>query len=216
MLSSLPRFFTLDPKRVREVRADTELKREGAILYFVTDVHDLAEFCFPIDPNEPARTDIPHMSDDQVALFEVFLRRQPKPVLVQEYEFELRRNTRALEQSSNSAYTRAEMLEPMLQHIESVPDTTQPAKAVESLGRDFNIVLAVAMGIYSLGFSRWQEVITQRLMLESKLDGLVDACVVRAFREYRPSDIFHDIRDMLVAKIPTNVTTETGRLRRIR
>ena len=115
MTGALPRFFALTPDKVREVRADAELRREKAILHFIPDVHDLAHFCFPINPQNPLSARISDIADEQITLFEVFQRREPKPILVQEYEHELWRNYRSLQQSSEFAYTRTEMLKEFLQ-----------------------------------------------------------------------------------------------------
>jgi hypothetical protein len=216
MPHSLPHFFALSPEKVREAWADAELRRSKTVFHFIPDVHDLAYFCFPINPANASSVNINEVADDQLALFEVFIRHDPKPILVQEYEHELQRNYRSLEQASEFAYSRTEMLRELLQHVESIPADRHPAEAVNSLERDFNVVVAVVTGIYSLGLQRWREVVSGRLLLESQFAGSVEPQILKAFREYRPTALVEEIKGMLIAKVPKHPALEIRRYLRER
>jgi hypothetical protein len=198
MPEALPRYFGLSSEQVGELIADAHLRASNAQFYYIPDVHDLAYFCFPVSPSGKNVAPMADIADDQASLLEVFLRRKPKPLLISEYEQEFDRNFRSLQNGADEAYSTTEMLTEFLYHID-MPQAPDPDDARKSLERDFNLVLAVITGIYSIGLARWKEV-ERHLVLESNVPNGLEPEVVRALHQYKPTPLVKQIVSMLAER----------------
>jgi len=156
----IPYLYSVSPEEVQEVINDLELQRNGAHVFYAVDPYDVIDFCFPVNPTDSRNPDMRTIADDQAALYELFYVRTPKPVLLEEYAQEIVRHLRYIQLIVESEMARDDKA--MLQRLVESADLMQVAKfsgsvLLEKLQSDFNIRLALAMGIYSLGAKRFKE-----------------------------------------------------------
>jgi len=154
--------MTIRPEIVRDVIRDLELEEGGAVFYFAIDPHDLLTFCFPVVPEEDPTRTIDDIADEQAALYELCYGRNPPPLVLAEYADELDSILSYAQRDVRTAFQKAELLEVLFKRLRSdkadlVAGIFKDIKSTQD-PKDFNIVLAVVMGIYSLGIERFQDV----------------------------------------------------------
>jgi hypothetical protein len=205
----IPHLFAISPQSVNEIIHLLELREAGAELYYAVDPFDIIEFCFPVQPDSWREKNIELIADDQAALYEILIRRMPRPLLVNDYKPELQRNVRRLQILAKEAYSKTEMVNELIRlgpHELGAFD-----KSIQALEKNFNVILAVAMGIYSLGLERLQNIYDERLLFEDSLS----PPLLEAMTGYRPSPISTVIYEELARSIPDGeVETEVLRLQR--
>jgi hypothetical protein len=147
---------------IEQIIQDLELEHRGATLYYALDPFDLVSFCFPVDPNDPTIRSLDDIADEQAALYEVALSREPAPLLLSEYVDEVDSIFSYYKHHTDEAFYRTSTIEKLISGVHA--NRTSLEYAVDRGLKDiedpthFNVVLAVVMGIYSLGIQRFQEV----------------------------------------------------------
>jgi hypothetical protein len=174
MGNQLPVLYPLSPSQIDELIRDLRLVlKDNARVFYAIDPHELNDFCFPVDPNSSQEIDIKALADDQAALFEVFYKQHP--LLLTEYSNEIRRNLTYFEKTADDLRDKSEMVDRLIEEGELVwkdtPQETEQAQA-EFLRENFNVLLAIAMGIHSLGVKRFRDIYHSRLIKAPFLEGL--------------------------------------------
>src|SRR6267142_2194679 len=215
----LPSYFRLSSRAIAEVISDVEHRRDGADIFFVIDPFDLIEFCFPIDPASQRQPDIGAISDDQTALFEIFLRRKQAPLLIREYEGEVSVHSSYLEGEAEEAYDKTEILTHFLRHLNIQGAAIESdEKLIKLLQREFSVILAVLMGIYSFGVRRFRTIVGSRLWRETNLAhsplGRVDSKVIEAFSATTVTPLYSELKEFLFSLIPEQELKSTLARRR--
>jgi hypothetical protein len=191
----LPHLFRLSPADIADVIRSMRLKRAGAKLYFAIDPYDLIEFCYPVTPGVMMQdVDIETIADDQAALFEVFVRRLPRPLLINEYTDEVRRNLNRIRTLTKEAFTKTEILKEMIRFAGQDPSSLKTLAALE---QDYGVFLAVAMGIFSIGAERLEHVLSKRLDLEQSLPPELQ----QALAEYKSTEVVPAVYAELIRSI---------------
>src|ERR1035437_3551229 len=146
---------------VKQVIADMELEQRGATLYYALDPYDNVSYCFPIVPGERMARNLDEIADEQAALYEVANTRIPAPVILEEYADEIDSILNFLEIHFGEAYDKSRALELLINEVRN--ERADFAKSIldrfkrKEDPNDFNIVLAVVLGMYRLGSERFQE-----------------------------------------------------------
>jgi len=205
----IPQIFAISPDSVEATIRWLKLREAGAQLFFAVDPFEIIEFCFPVQPDSWREKDIDLIADDQAALYEILIRRSTRPLLLAEYKLELQRNIRYLYILAKEAYSKTEMVNELIRLGPHEPGAFD--KSIGALEKNFNVILAVAMGIYSLGLERLQNIYDERLSFEDSLPPKLS----EAMLDYRPSPVEKAIYEELARSIPDNeIETEKLRLDR--
>ena len=169
--SRIPQLYDLPSSKIEELIDDLRLRQGGARLHFVVDPSEVYDFCFPINPTELTNYDIDTIADHQASLYEVFYVRQDPPILLTDYAFELQRILSFVQRVVQRDFTKAEMINNLIRagDLGDMPSLVVDnnelvlSPEIESLLKnDFAIILAVVMGILSMGVDRFSDVM-QRL-----------------------------------------------------
>jgi hypothetical protein len=197
--SRIPHLYNLPVSSIEELIFDLRLRKKGARLHFAVDPSEVYDFCFPINPTALRGYDISTIADHQASLYEVFYVRQDPPLLLSDYAFELQRILAFVQRVVNRDFTKAEMVNDLIRAggLGDMPsdftDREQPVRLsteVESiLKNDFDVILAVVMGILSLGVDRFSDVM--RRLKEVSLEKLHPA--IKAVAEAYEGPVMVDI-----------------------
>lgn len=188
----LPHLHSVSPEKIQDLIFDLELRRSGAKIHYAVDPYEIFEFCFPINPSEIRnRPPIDVIADDQAALYELFYVRKERPLLVEEYVRELQRILGYFEHTVDYVYTRAEMIDALIKEggLEEIAGENRRDEEalLNAVQEDFNVILAVAMGIYSVGIDRFRDVFRNRLQM-GRLE-LRDGPIQELFAAYEPTEL---------------------------
>jgi len=168
---SVPHLHDLTVDKVDEVVLDLRLVADGATIHFAVDPYEIAEFCFPVNPSNTKPVDIDVIADNQASFNEIFFRRQHRPLLLPEYFKELRGILNYFDHQLSDAYSKAEILQELIRAGQLGEIVGKRKQAYEDIAEDhFNVLLAVARGVYSVGVERFRVVYNQRLLKENQLD----------------------------------------------
>ena len=107
--------------------------------------------------------DIDGFAADQAALYEICFKYKEKPLLVGDYVDELSGLMRYSRDVLAEAYDAAEVVDALIEKggVEGIAEHSKEediAETVQKISEKFHIVLAVAMGIYSLGAERFRQI----------------------------------------------------------
>lgn len=195
--------------KIQEVIDDLNLivTPPGAIIFFVVDPFELVEFCFPIDSTHDV--DVDQIADSQAALYEVLYLRDTKPVLLPEYSDEITRYLEFLRYRADEIYSNLDLLEVLVKSgkmdlpVEKKPQNGDVAQQDEMLldylQGNFNLVLALAMGMYSFGADRFRELAKRLQPIDklSEIDPRDAAAVNEIIKAYEVSEIGEYLSDHL-------------------
>lgn len=197
--TSSPQRSRISSDQIGEVICDLKLiDNSNAKIFFVVDPFEVVEFCFPIDPDREWDTDIDELADDQAALFEVFYGRNVPAVLLPEYAEEITGHLDFITRRSEEVFSKLEMLESLTRkaELESPEAHKVNSELLEYFQNKFGVVLAVRMGIDSLGRERFLD-LTKKLKL---IDELQDSPHIQdSIRTYRRSPLADYIYDYLMS-----------------
>lgn len=160
----LPELYSISPDQITEVIEDLRLTQEDhARIYFAVDPYELRDFCFPVDPTKQGEgVNIKTVADDQAALFEVFHRQ--RAILLPEYFNEMGRMLTYFEMTSDRLRDKSEMVDRLIEEGQlEISEDDSDAQGV-FLRENFSVVLAIAMGIFSLGVTRLQRIYHHNLI----------------------------------------------------
>jgi len=158
----------LAPQEVNEIIQDMDFRKGGTQIHFVFDPHELYDFCFPMDPGTHRVANYDKLSNDQVALYELFYRFNNKPILMDDYESELENINTYITHQIESAKDKNERINQLISYAQIDPETYK--KNIDSLiDANFNTFLAINLGIYSLGKERFNQIYPQRLRKMSEI-----------------------------------------------
>lgn len=203
----------LTSAEVRDVIRDTRLEQRGSILHYCTDPHELYDYCFPVKPEEIKRPDAATVSDEQLALDEVFFEAAHRPLLLPEYQEEMARLSTYVRRSVDRAYHQVELLETLespFDLLHAVDTATREGELLPAVEEMMNTIFAVALGLISIGVSRFDYISNRRLMA---LGDIPDERLRNAIGSYVRSDLIDYLIDAL--KSPRhfqskNIDTDVG------
>jgi hypothetical protein len=191
-------FTRLTVSEVNILLRDLDLQLGGARISYVVDPHELFDFCFPFDPRAERLAGIDEIADAQVALYDLFYAQSERPILPEEYIQETDVLRRTLLGVASAGFRKAELIsrlmaESGLMQVVDGPGkilavATEVQRIVES---DFNLVLAVGMGIYSIGTERFVEVLDRRTQKGLLSDQ--DSIAREIDSRYKPTAVFSAI-----------------------
>lgn len=158
----------LTPQEVDEIIQDMNFRKKGTQIHLVFDPHELYDFCFPIDTGMHRIANYDKLSNDQVALYELFYRFNNTPILIDDYESELENINVYITHQIESAKDKNERINQLISYAQIDPESYK--KNIESLiDANFNTFLAINLGIYSLGKERFNQIYPQRLRKMSQV-----------------------------------------------
>jgi hypothetical protein len=216
--------FEVTSEKLDEVIRDLELITDspGATVFFIVDPFEVVEFCFPVDPTSFQGVEIDKIAHAQAALYEILCLRDVRPVLLPEYSDEIARYLEFLEHTASEVYSSLDMLKVFIDQgkldISSVEtaETSKGDALLEYLKDNFNVVLSVAMGMYSFGADRFRQM-AKRLQPIDALDEVIEAdrpAILQLIRAYKPSPVSQYIYDQLIRDIdPKNTLAGSRQLR---
>jgi hypothetical protein len=180
-----PRLYNIAPHEIDDLIRDVAQEQLGARVYYALDSHDLFDFCFPVNPLSPALPDIDRIAEDQASFHEVFFARSVMPILLPEYSSEFKHLMSYLAATTDKVYTTMEMLEPIIKaaglDTVAADSERQMEKVVET---SFNALLAVAMGLHSLGLDRLRSLFREPLLsARIETDDRADESVIRRIEQ---------------------------------
>ena len=180
-LSFLPR----DPVRVDEVSQDIIILDAVTVAHYVVDPFEISTFCFPAQRAESQSWSWKETINNVVALYEVFYGHTQHPVLLDEYKHELIGAIRHFQQQADLGLDGTERFQKEIRQ-----DHEQDLEGEQDLSRDFTATLAVAIGVFSEGFSRLKDLLAKRLVA-TEINPTVDAAALReCFNQHRYSPSF--------------------------
>lgn len=211
----------LDPDKIQTVIDDLRLTESGYRLYYAVDPHEVFNFCFPLRSTDSEREgahEIDEVAADQASLYEVCFKHKDKPLLVGDYDEELTGLMRYSRAVLSDAYDAAVVVDALIEKggMEDIAEGRKQddlAETVQIISQKFHIVLAVAMGIYSLGAERfrtvYRELVTEGKGLPQNHDDLRDH-----FKKYRETELSDRILSELMKKTAWLSEQEFRRKRR--
>lgn len=163
----------LTPHQVDHLISDVELLRQGARIHYCIDSHEIFDFCFPVNPDPSRRLlsgDVNQVADDQAALYELFYVLDQKPLLVPEYSEEAVGLLKYLESFVQRAYSQNEIVRALIQnapHDQRVLESPESSDGVlEVVKASFTLVLAVNLGLLTIGVQRFSDIINRHVSLD--------------------------------------------------
>ena len=184
-----PSFFSLSPEQVEEQIRDLVRLEEGVTLFYAVDPHEIFDFCLPVFGSEAGRKDVKRIADDQIALYEVFFKFHPPPILLREYASEMDQMLWHVRTGASKGFNRLEAVQRMLER------RTEDESLESYILKNFNVLLAAVMDVYSTGAERLQR-IARRLSEPPPAD--VARVLADALAGYQVSRNAGDIFDRLL------------------
>jgi hypothetical protein len=190
---------------VKQVIEDIELEQRGATLYYALDPYDIVSYCFPIGTEERLVRDLDQLADEQAALYEVASARTPPPVILEEYADEIDSIFTFLETHVAKAYDKTRTLAALIKQVQDqragLTNKIRRGLKQKEDPKDFNVVLAVVLGMYKLGSERFQELFNR---VSQPANPEVQQMLWELSEEYRESET----TDWLKEKIRSVVRKE--------
>lgn len=167
MPNQLPDLYPLSPLQIQQLINDLRLvDDEDAKVFFAVDPFELMSFCFPIHLSDDSSVDIKSLADDQAALYEIFYRQNAW--LLSEYDQEMARSLYFYETMTSDRFRdKAEMVDRIIKEGEKIWGTFPKGdidQNTEFLKKNFSVILAIAMGTFSVGITRLKDVYDSRLI----------------------------------------------------
>jgi len=210
-------------EKLQTVIEDLRLMEEGYKIYYAVDPHEIFNFCFPLrttDSDQTSLEDMDEFAAEQAALYEVCFKHSEKPLLIGDYVDELNGLIRYSKAILDDAYDAALVVDQLIDKggIEKIADEAQTTEenmsdTVQTISEKFHIVLAVAMGIYSLGSARFQKIYRDLVIDENGLPEK-NSNLREHFETYRESDLSDEIMKELMKGYADSDESEYRRKRR--
>jgi hypothetical protein len=168
MSNRLPDLYQLSPLQIQQLINDLRLEKdENAKIYFAIDPYELMSFCFPVHLSDDSAVDIKTLADDQAALYEIFYRRNA--LMLSEYDHELERSLYYFENMGmDRTREKASIVDRLIKEGEDFWGGAFPEGDMEEntefLQKNFSVILAIAMGTFSVGISRLKDINDLRLI----------------------------------------------------
>jgi hypothetical protein len=165
-------FLPEDPAAVDVLAHDAKLLAAGGIFHYIIDPFDILNFCFPLYRAQKLTLSHSSMINSAVALFEVFYNNTCRPILLDEYRYELVESAWNLENEMKEQQNRLRSVE-LGENVD--------------VGRRFVEILAVALGMFNEGLSRLTDVCTDRLLDRPEGNSVDGVVLQEIFDSTRPS-----------------------------
>lgn len=211
---SVRSIYQLSEQEVNHIVRDVQDQARGVRTFYTVDSHEVIDFCFPIHLDDLKPPDANQIADDQAALYEIFYARTPQPILIPDYEKELRRHLTYLTMRARDVYDLIEEIDALIGD-EAIDDITSLSRdqILEKMEVQFNNLLAVVMGIHSTGIERFRSVIENRLQ---RIDGIEDPYIREAVNAYHTSPLAEEIYNELTRDLDSGNWSEPEMYRKIR
>jgi hypothetical protein len=199
--------YQLPDDAFTQIIRDVELLKNGCRLHYMVDSHEIIDYCFPIEPSGYSDRTPDQIADDQAALYEVFYNRNLRPILIPDYEAEVRRHLAYLDITAQRAYDGLDLVRVLLgdSSVETIKGLTKN-EILERMETEFNVLLAAAMGIYSIGVERFKELVSTRIQ---RIDDMSEPFVKEAHASYRATGLVRAIRDDLVRPLDQKLESQS-------
>jgi hypothetical protein len=190
---------------VRQVIEDMDLENRGATLYYALDPYDIVSYCFPVGPGERSARNLDEIADEQAAFYEVASTRVPAPVILEEYADEIDSILDFLKVHVGEAYDQSRTLAALIKQVrdkrsgleQSIVDGLK--KKEDPSPQDFNVVLAVVLGIYKLGSERFQDLFDR---VSELLDPNVKQILSEVAAEYQENEDTEWLKNKIRKVVP--------------
>lgn len=212
----------IQAEKIQTVIEDLRLVEAGYTLYYAVDPHEVFNFCFPLRSTDAEHSEVDDMDEfaaDQAALYDICFKRKEKPLLIGDYVDELDGLMRYSTDILSNAYDEAGVVDALIDKggVEDISDQPRPiedmADTVQAISEKFHIVLAVAMGIYSLGATRFRQ-IYRELVLDRQGLPHDNPTLSKHFEKYRETGLSLEILNELMKKASWADEKEFRRKRR--
>lgn len=169
MTTKPPHILNFSPEKIDALIQDLSIEDKGTDIYFVIDPHEIYDFCFPVDPKGMKDYNIDSLADRQITLYEVFNHLKHRPIIFEEYKEELYGLLTLFYGDVRDVYQKSNQIDQILAGVRldtSASYNDSIISEYKDIPENLNIILAVAMGIYSLGSERFSEVMRSKLYFE--------------------------------------------------
>jgi hypothetical protein len=202
-LATLYQLAQLDPRKINELLADLRQRQGDVKVIYTFDPYELVDFCFPINPNLAERTetvDFDRIANDQVGLHELFELSDHKALLLDCYQPEVDGLSNHFGLIVSRVYREVETVDALVRgsRLQSGDlELRHEAELVARIEASLNAVLAVSLGLVSLGVRRFSTIVSKRLM--SQIQGRVAdrPTLNRIAASYKRSRLFWDLLEAL-------------------
>jgi hypothetical protein len=203
----------LSESQVDDLKRDLWLQEQGTTIYYAIDPHEIYDFCFPSIHGGERAIDAQRQSDDQIALFELFFKAVPAPLLMAEYGPELERILDYVRITGNRHYAKVDNLNHMIERsaIRRMGAEDSDEKIDRYIKDNFSHLLAAIMGVYSLGGDRLIQVASKLGESARLFDSLMPPQVAES---YNQSEIVEDAMRAALAGTKVDDPLERSRMRR--
>lgn len=188
--------YQLPDEAFAQIIRDVQLLEQGCRIHYMVDSHEIIDYCFPIEPTGIVDRPADRIADDQAALYEVFYGREARPILIPDYEAEVLRHLNYLQVTSRAAYENLDLVRALLGEsaLETILGLTKE-EILKRMETEFNVLLAAAMGIFSIGVDRFKELVSARIL---RVVDMREDFVAEAHANYRETPLARSIRDDLL------------------
>ena len=207
-------------EKIKEVIQDQKHISNKVKFYFAVDPNELFDFCFPIDPFREKNKPLDKIADDQVALYHIFFSSASKPILLKEYKSEIQGIIEYIEIAARHAREVVKKIRDLLSPKNNVELLSllkdQNNESIDLLKKNFNLILAVAMDIFSDGIARLKRIYNKRLAIDT-LDLMVKdnkekSIVEEIYHKYQQTElvkiILKEITPILVADLQKQLSNK--------
>lgn len=156
----IPALLRTPVREIDNVIDDLKLEQAGCAIHYCVDAAEIVQFCFPLNPFLPSDIDLNEVASDQAALYELFYKRQDRPILLPHYVPELVRHFNFVHSNTEQNLETIGMIERL---IEGAPLEEDFEQSIDNIERNFEVKLAVWMGIGSIGARRLEDILSNRL-----------------------------------------------------
>ena len=150
--------LALTPEQIDPLIEDFRILEQGANFYYAVNPYEIVDFCLPINPEDFSPKEIDTIADNQATLYNIFYVSKDKPVLLSDYRKEFQGIDDHFNYKVDTFYGQAEVVQRFIKEGDLEDSFGGTSKGLEHIEEKFNILLAVAMGIYKLGVDRFQDV----------------------------------------------------------
>ncbi|MEN3326828.1 MAG: hypothetical protein V7638_1635 [Acidobacteriota bacterium] len=163
-MNKIPILSHLTTDDVDSIIDDLDAERRGIKTYYAVDTFELFDFCYPINPSSLHDVDIDQLADEQAAIYELIYVREERPVLLTEYQKELRGLLYYFGETAKQASDRTAILGDMIKAGGLEQIAADSRNEFEKIVKeDFGVILATTMGIYSVGAYRLRDILNNRI-----------------------------------------------------
>ncbi len=184
-MNHLSRLPELTGEQVEALIRDLWLQEQGISFYYAVDPHEIYDFCFPLVRPDDSPTDAQRQTDDQIALYELFFRTSPRPILLAEYGPELESILEFVRVTGERHYSKVEYAQRLIDRSEvgKVSAMTSNGELEAYVRENLSHLLAAIMGVHLLGGERLKAITGILKQAAAAFENVVPSVVTEGYRE---------------------------------